>query len=253
MSAELSHAELQELLGAFALDAVEGPERAAVELHLRGCPRCRAEVAEHREVAAFLAHSGLRAPEKVWDRIAGALEEAPPRLDLAPVVPMAGSRRRRRRVAAALGSAAAAAAVASVAVLGLQLNDMRDRLERTEVALVQGDVAQAALVAESLPDARMVSLRSGDGRHAARAVVLRDGRAYLIAARMPALPPGRTYQLWAVVDETAISAGVLGEAPRVFPFQLETSGPVTLAVTVEDAPGVVASKEKPVAAGTLDA
>src|SRR5690606_35755181 len=55
--------EFTELLGAYALDAVEPDEREAVERHLADCPRCRSEVAEHREVAAYLAHAGTDAPE----------------------------------------------------------------------------------------------------------------------------------------------------------------------------------------------
>ncbi|MEA3055576.1 MAG: hypothetical protein QOD30_1008, partial [Actinomycetota bacterium] len=51
-----SHDEIQELLGAYALDAVDPDERSDVEDHLRDCARCRAEVAEHRDTAAFLAH-----------------------------------------------------------------------------------------------------------------------------------------------------------------------------------------------------
>ena len=82
-----THHDLQELLGAFALDAVDDDERDVIEAHLAGCPRCRAEVEGHRETAALLAHSGDRAPDNVWDRIAAALDEAPPALDLARIAP----------------------------------------------------------------------------------------------------------------------------------------------------------------------
>ena len=76
----MTHDEISGLLGAYALDAVEGDERAAVEEHLLSCARCRAEVAEHREVAALLAHGGADAPDGLWDRIAGNLDD--PRADL---------------------------------------------------------------------------------------------------------------------------------------------------------------------------
>jgi len=81
------HAELQELLGAYALDAVEPEEAAVIELHLATCPRCRHELAEHREVAALLGYAGGAAPSGVWDRIIASLEEPPPALKLtsAPV------------------------------------------------------------------------------------------------------------------------------------------------------------------------
>ena len=42
------HEDFQDLLGAYALDAVDPTERDEIERHLATCPRCRAEVAEHR-------------------------------------------------------------------------------------------------------------------------------------------------------------------------------------------------------------
>ena len=44
MTTPLTHAEIEGLLGAYALDAVDGDEREAVELHLQpatGPPQCR--------------------------------------------------------------------------------------------------------------------------------------------------------------------------------------------------------------------
>src|SRR6478609_2271004 len=87
MSVELTHREIQELLGAFALDAVDGDEAEAIELHLRECPRCRAEVTEQREVAALLAHTGATAPEGVWVRILEELEPVPPALRMPSLPP----------------------------------------------------------------------------------------------------------------------------------------------------------------------
>jgi len=76
------HTALQELLGAYALDAVEPDEAAAIERHLPTCPRCRNELSDHREVAALLGYAGAAAPRGVWDRIVASLEEPPPALDL---------------------------------------------------------------------------------------------------------------------------------------------------------------------------
>jgi hypothetical protein len=61
----LGHPEVQELLGAYALDALDPGEADAVDLHLRECPRCRAEVEEYRETAAMLAFGGVAAPPGV--------------------------------------------------------------------------------------------------------------------------------------------------------------------------------------------
>ena len=58
----MTHAEIAELLGAYALDAVSPDEAAEIEEHLAECPRCRAEVSAHREVAGVLGNLSGTAP-----------------------------------------------------------------------------------------------------------------------------------------------------------------------------------------------
>src|SRR5688500_16211680 len=91
--------ELDELLGAYALDAVSEDERRAIDEYLRVNPRARAEVEEHREVASLLAWSGTPAPEGLWDKIASSLDESPPepKGELAAVLAMDDARRARPR------------------------------------------------------------------------------------------------------------------------------------------------------------
>jgi hypothetical protein len=59
----LSHDAIQELLGAYALNAVSRNEAATIELHLRECARCRAEITDHREAARALALRPKENPE----------------------------------------------------------------------------------------------------------------------------------------------------------------------------------------------
>jgi len=75
---EPSHAEIQSLLGAYALDATDPQESAMVERHLQTCVRCATEVAQHHEVAGLLANSGGEAPDHLWDEIASHLEGSRP-------------------------------------------------------------------------------------------------------------------------------------------------------------------------------
>src|ERR1700727_2602092 len=77
------HEDIEELLGAYALDAVEPDEVEMIERHLEVCPRCRAEVAEHREVTGLLGYVGYEAPAGVWDRISASMQEPPPAMRLA--------------------------------------------------------------------------------------------------------------------------------------------------------------------------
>jgi anti-sigma factor RsiW len=249
MERDLSHREIEELLGAYALDAVDGPERDVVERHLQVCPRCRAEVAEHREVAAHLAHTGGPAPAGVWDRIAAALDEPPPPLALVPA-----GRRRRPAAGQRPGMWRRVGALAAAAAVGVVLGVAGSRIggDGAQVAGPAAALERAARTAETDPAARHLELRSPDGRYRAVAVVLPDGRGYLVRANLPRLPDDRTYQLWAIVDGSRVSAGVLG--PEVRPVAFTVAGrPAGLAITAERAGGVATTTEVPVVVGTFDA
>jgi anti-sigma factor RsiW len=257
VSAPSTHDEIAELLGAYALNAVDPDEARAVEAHLAECPRCRAEVAEHRDVAALLGNSGGDAPDGLWERIAASLEEpAPPmRLDLsageaaASVVPIDRARGRRSGgrwapVAAALGAAAAVV----IAVLGVRVVDQQDRLDDLETALADADLQRAAEAALADARATRTTLRSESGDVAVVAVLLPDGTGYLMAEDLPALPDDRIYQLWGQTEGGLISLGVFRTESGVVPFQA-TGSLELLAITEESAGGVVASENPPVVAG----
>ena len=74
MDRAMSHDEIAQLLGAFALDAVEPDEAEAIRAHLLECPRCASEVAEHWEVTGLIANVGVDAPAELWDRIAAQID-----------------------------------------------------------------------------------------------------------------------------------------------------------------------------------
>jgi anti-sigma factor RsiW len=259
---DLNHSEIMDLLGAYALDAVDDDERQAIERHLDNCAQCRREVAEHREVAGMLASGWLPAPEGLWDRIAGSLEEPPPPLRMpseaegpAEAPPASGppptpppvvslDERRGRRSRSGLGRAAAAVAIAaSVAVVGVVGVS-------TLVEDKPDDVTELAAAAADRPGARKVEMRSPDGTRSVEAVVLPDGTGYVVDDNLPELPPDRTYQLWAVVGASKISVGVLG--PSVEPLAFRAAADASaLAITTERAGGVVASDQQPVVVGTV--
>jgi anti-sigma factor RsiW len=247
-----THDELSELLGAYALDAVDRDERDAVEAHLSTCPRCRAEVQDHREVAALLAHAGADAPEGLWDRIAENLDAPPPALALAPVRPPAPRPIRQTRPWARYATAAlAAAAVLVIGVLGLQVRRLDERVEEQSAAMVQEGLRQEFVAARSAENSRRTQLVSADGATAVDVVVADDGRGFIDAAGLPELEEGRTYQLWGDTGRELISLGVLGREPgEIVPFAA-TGRLVGLAITDEAEPGVVSSDEPAVVAGEI--
>lgn len=247
---ELTHGEVQELLGVYALDAVSVEEADVVELHLRDCPRCRAEVADHREVAASLAHVGSTAPPGVWSRIVDSLEEAPPQLDMARVVSMRG-RRPRRSIPIRAAAAIVVVAAAVIALLGVQVSHLDGRTDQLAAALQKQGIDQAVQSALFDESARRVDLRSDDGTTFAKAVVRDDGQAYLVSNNLPKLPDDQTYQLWAVVDDRTVSVGVLGSEPGVSAFKVAGEGISVLALTTEQAGGVTSSSKTPLLRGLL--
>jgi hypothetical protein len=70
--------DLEDLLGAYALDAVSEEERAQVEAYLVRSPSARAEVQRHHEVAAVIAASPGEAPAPLWLRIEALLDDRSP-------------------------------------------------------------------------------------------------------------------------------------------------------------------------------
>lgn len=254
MATELTHHDLEELLGAYALDAVDPDEANAVEIHLRECPRCHAEVFAHREVAASLAQVGSAAPQGVWERIAASLDEAPPELDMARVVALKPSREltgRPRQWAVAAASVAAAAALVS-GVLGVKLVDQDRRLRTLTAAVEARSLESTALSALVNPSARRVQLKALDDKLLGEAVMLADGTGYLLKSNLPALPADRTYQLWAVVGDARISLGVLGRRPAVTAFKA-VADVRALAITDESAGGVTSTDKPPVVLGWVPA
>jgi anti-sigma-K factor RskA len=222
--------DLEDLLGAYALDALDADEQRRVEDYLAINPRARAEVQEHREVATMLAYTGMDAPEGLWDRIVSTLDEAPPSPgpELARVLPM---ERPQRRAAQTFGrwvmATAAAALIAIVAV--------------TAIGRVNSDTDPLVAAVEQIRsdrDSRATRLVSADSAVEAEAVVDLQGHGFVLAGDLPQLPRTLTYQLWGVIDDQVISLGVLGPNPDIELFTAR-GDLAAVAITIEPAGGVV--------------
>lgn len=240
--------DMDDLLGAYALDAVTDEERRAVEDYILANPRAAAEVQEHREVATMLAWSGMDAPEGLWDRIAGSLEGSAiePESELGHVLPMRTSRRQRTWTRTVGSWAMGTAAAALIAVAAVRLS--------SEEAAPSSAGGLGGLVTEALADPHSIQaeLVSGsDSELKIRAVVDPEGHGYLTADSLPTLDSSRTYQLWGqlVGGDELISLGLLGSSPTTETFTV--SGTLTLlAITDEVAGGVLSSTNPVVVAGS---
>jgi anti-sigma-K factor RskA len=265
----ISHEDASDLLGAYALDAVDADERTAVDLHLRACPRCQTELDSLREVAAALGNSAEPPPEGLWSSIAAQLgddhdrperDEPPPMPRLGRSVPApfkarSSGRTRRARSAALLVSAIAVYASAVAVVLGIDLMHSQNTVTNLQTSTAdQQTVARRtpAQVALHTAGHRVVTLENAAGDALASFVVVPPGRGYLMSSDLPALGRGKTYQLWGIVGGTPISLGLLGSSPRNSTFTVEGAQFTSkLAVTAEPDGGTVAPTGPIVASGTL--
>jgi anti-sigma factor RsiW len=258
MDPELTDQEIQDLLAAYAIDAVDDDERAVVERYVESHPDAAAEVQAFRHAAAMLAYTGGPVPEGVWDSLAPALAERRRRAETAEnVVPLPSRRpqsepmpdsptaRSPHRVRWLAAAAVAAFLLVGGVVAIVFATDSGGGASRED------QLAAAARAAGKQPGARNVTLESPDGRALARVVVLPSGRAYL-SSELPALGSGRTYQLWALQAGDRLNLGVIGRDPRVVAFRMR-GNPDGVAVTNEVAGGVQQSRKAPVAVGAIQA
>jgi anti-sigma factor RsiW len=246
--------ELDELLAAYALDAVDPDEAAAVEQYLRENPRAREEVDRHREVAALLGASGGPAPEGLWDVIAGAIadEERPPQPsgELARVLELPPRRTVPARVVAGITAVAAAAVIVLGVALVRQQSQFDSDIDDIEAAMADAGVLQAANAALLDDDTVLVDLASPSGGEArATLAITDDGQGFLVDPVLDPLDADQTYQLWAITDDAVVSAGVLGADPGTRAFSAGAAS--AYAITIEQAGGVVASEQDPYLLGEV--
>jgi len=197
--------EAHTLAGAYALDAVTGPERVRFERHLARCHACALELAELREATARLAGAvAADPPAAVIQRAVAAAARTP---QLPPADP--GSRpwrpgrpgrparpRRswslrpwlaaRRRVAWGLAAVFLAAAAASGGV-ALTAAHHAGVAQRSEHAIAE--VLNA-------PDAVLLTSRVKAGGTVTVVMSRRDRALVFTSDGLPPLPAGRYYQVW---------------------------------------------------------
>lgn len=236
------HRAERELLGAWALDAVDDVERAAVERAIREDPEVAAEARALRETAAMLATTQAAPPppalrEAVLAAVATTAQEpgagrtgaAPPDEARGRTRDPAGRRRSARRAGHQRWLAAAAVLLAA-AIPGTLAVQQAQRAQLAE--------GQVAAITEALarPGAELLSADvTGGGR--AVAVVGDDG-AFFTVRDLPALGGDRDYQLWVIDDAGPTSAGVVEARDGLASTEVAAvpEGAV-LAMTVEPAGG----------------
>jgi anti-sigma-K factor RskA len=254
------HDDFREQAALYVIGSLPFAERTAFEAHLSGCSECASELRSLLPVrdALALAVPQLEPPPGLRDRVLASMG-GPSRLSSRSNLVVSPPRRTR------LDWLVAAVSLAALLGLGVYTAQLRDRVnsmsEELRAAIARADAsdlavadarrtaadAQASVGVLSAPDAARVDLTGQPPapRASARAYWSRSRGLVFTASDLPALPTGRTYQLWVVPAGAPISVGLLrpdagGRATARFDTAADLPQPVAMAVTIEPDGGVPA-------------
>lgn len=222
--------QAEELLGAYALDALPAEEAASFRAHIANCPDHAARAAELRATASTLAATvdDVAPPPRLRARIADAVAATAEAPAPAPsrLVDLDSRRAPSSRFAGLAAPAwGAIAAVLAIAVAGLIA---------WNVALQGGSTSDARVQAVTM-------LQQDTGATAGFVVVFDDGSASVVADALPRLDTAQVYQLWSL-DESgqATSLGLMQYDDRGVAnadITLDGDNTRTVAITIEPAGG----------------
>jgi anti-sigma-K factor RskA len=195
--------DIHTLAGAYALDAIDGLERARFDRHLAECPSCAAEVAELTETMAALSGASAEAPPGQLRAAVLTRSAATPQIQ--PAARRPAFRRPAVRWQRFAAAAAAVIVLGGAGAVGYEIASNSASPASTRVSAENKEIA-AVLAAR---DARLDSAKATGGGRVT--VVSSDSlnEAVAILAKLPSPGAGHTYQLWVISDSTPRSAGIL--------------------------------------------
>jgi hypothetical protein len=254
------HEQFADDLALYALNALEGDERATLEKHLATCNSCRLELEQLRGDGALLALSttGPKPPARARQRLLDAVaKEASASHALTPKTPKneapsypAERYSPPRHWWGWLGWAATAAVIVFAASLWKENLGLKQSLASASAVVAKNtreleDLRQiAAPIIE--PEAQRVTLVSVKTpvQPQGKAFYLRNRSSLVfVANNMPTLPPQKAYELWLIPAQGApIPAGVFkpdahGSATVVNPPLPAGAEAKAFAITVENEAG----------------
>jgi len=242
---DLSEAQADELLAAYALDALPDAEARRVEEHLRGCTEHRAAAAELQQTGSLLSLTAdeVEPSAELRRRIVAAVKTTPARplateraASPAPLI----ARPKVRRLPSWMAKPSRWAVAATVAIglgisalIGYQVGQIG---ARPVAYTFQGD-ASAAPGAE------------------ARLVYFKDRKETVLAANgLPKLGPGQVYEMWFIKNGVPVDKGISSSTTGDLGAQL--SGDITqfqqFAITIEPGEQQLPTT-KPILIGNLQA
>ena len=213
---------VEELLPAYALDALGEEEAARVEAHVKACPWCRPLLRDHLQVAANLS-------------LAAELSEPPGRLKASTLKAIRrhgrrdpGPERWRVRVGyLALGAAASVAVLVFAALiaigvrLSLQIDDLQDENSTlmarvSQLSAEDGKLADMVVQQRSLnyimaaSDRHVLSLEGGEGpKQGMLMIAPQSGTGVLLTKGLEPSSTGMAYTVWLEMNGVPVASGQL--------------------------------------------
>jgi anti-sigma-K factor RskA len=238
----------RELLGAYALDAVDDVERRRVKKLLASDGAAQTELDQFEGVVDALGDAvEVDPPASLWTAIQNAIDadvavDSPTQASPAQTTSSSSKKWNFRT------PVLAAAAVLAVFVIGgsIFVSARQDNNVPDSIAAMTAMANDAA----SKPGSRTGVLSDPQQTMSVKVVVDAQGHGFLMTDPLPTLPQDETYQLWAANDGTMISLGMLGSNPQMSLVSIDAS--VTeLALTREPVSGSVSPTHNPMATGSL--
>lgn len=228
--------EVEELIPAYLLGALDEREQALVEAHIRECPTCLALFHEQGPAATFLSTVGdsLQAPPELKQRVLETVgASVRPKMRLGTADGIFSFRFLRNSLRQPL--AATAMALVTVSLLGLslgslllwlevgdlknedsrlsatlqeQLGQMEDENQRlSQLLFDQLDLAYVA----AMPGVSTIMLEGAEAAPKSKGMLMISPHAtwaILEALNLQPLPKDKAYQLWLIANETRESGGI---------------------------------------------
>jgi anti-sigma-K factor RskA len=237
--------DIHALSGAYAVDALDDPERVQFERHLAQCADCRAEVQSFRETTAIMteAETDPAPPASLRASVLAGISQVRPFPPETAAVQTAGP-------------------VATVVTLRRRTLPMLVAAAAVLVLITAGAFAwhpwtsgQTTLADQVLhaPDAVKITEKIPGG-HGELTLVRSASlkRAVMVGEDVPEPPSGKTYQLWLQEPgQGMVSAGLMPDSHQATLLSGDPTMATAAAVSVEPAGGSKKPTTQPVALFTL--
>lgn len=235
------HAETRDLLGAFALGAIDAEEAAIVRAHLATCAECQAEIAglwaavdrlpdliepmdpppalRDKIAAAIMAESASALPEASVVPTPVAIQ---PTTTMPPVVSIAEPIQKPASFWSRATPWVAAAAILLLLSAGLLVWNLRLREEITNAPITE---TIALAPTDAAPNAR------------GEVTYIPDDDLFIVNVRdLPPLDPGQVYEVWLIGEDGPDPAGVFDQPTDQHAIVADRDKYNTLAITNEPGP-----------------